>query len=228
MSNNSFYNQNNLNDTISRIESELIQMKINNQRRTASHAKMKNFKDKDEDSEINSFQNISLGNVSKNKRMLKLNKNKNDSDDDSDEMNTGKQSSNGNLTHSYQPHNNNHKGINLNECFDDTNLINDKDNDLSNQHNSRRVLKRKRNNHIEEESIDSDNNSFKNLKDKSKKNKNDDDEFDINTAAEDTSNIYQDHINGESLAKKMKSNNVSKKVKKENIGDQTIKFDKHS
>jgi len=87
---------------------------------------MKNFKDKDEDSEINSFQNISLGNGSKNKRMIKF-KNKDESDDDSDEMN---KSSNGKMTNN--SHHNNHKGINLKECFDDTNLLNNKDNDLSN------------------------------------------------------------------------------------------------
>lgn len=99
---NSTNNQNNLNETLSRIESELIQMKVNNYRRTASNAKLKNFKNKDDDSEINSFQNISLGNGSKSKRMVKLNKNKsngsNESDDESDQ-NTRKKSSNGNTTH---------------------------------------------------------------------------------------------------------------------------------
>lgn len=124
---NSSNNQNNLNETLSRIESELIQMKVNNYRRTASNAKLKNFKNKDDDSEINSFQNISLGNGngSKSKRMLKLNKNKsngsNESDDESDQ-NTRKKSSNGNTTH-YNDDNissqNGFKGININQCFND-------------------------------------------------------------------------------------------------------------
>lgn len=122
---------------------------------------MKKFKNKDDDSDINSFQNISLTNGSKSKRMLKLNKNKDDSDDDSEDMSSIKKSSNGNMSPSIHTSNtktNNYQGINLNECINDVAFNNNKQtNDTDYYHNSRRVLKRKRNNHIEEDSIDSNN-----------------------------------------------------------------------